>query len=61
MLQPDGQSLKLPIRALSRLPEIRRLLEKAGGDYRANGQRFDFEEGLDPAAVVRQLLMNGAP
>jgi hypothetical protein len=61
MLQPEGQSLKLPIQALSRFAEIRRLLEKAGGDYRANGQRFEFEEGIEPAAVVAQLLRDGAP
>lgn len=56
MLQPEGQSLKLPIQALSRFAEIRRLLEKAGGDYRPNRQQFDFEEYLDPAAVLAQLL-----
>jgi hypothetical protein len=61
MLQPEGQSLKLPIQALSRFGEIRRLLEKAGGDYRANGQRFDFEEGIDPADLIAGLLRDGAP
>jgi hypothetical protein len=60
MLQPEGQSLKLPIQALSRFAEIRRLLEKAGGDYRAAGQRFEFEEGVDPADVVARLLKDGA-
>jgi hypothetical protein len=61
MLQPEGQSLKLPIQALSRFAEIRRLLEKAGGDYRASGQRFDFEEGIDPADLIAGLLRDGAP
>jgi hypothetical protein len=61
MLQPEGQSLKLPIQALSRFAEIRRLVEKAGGDYRPNRQQFDFEEYLDPAAVLGQLLRYGAP
>jgi hypothetical protein len=61
MLQPEGQSLKLPIQALSRFADIRRLLEKAGGDYRASGQRFDFEEGVDPADVVGGLLRDDAP
>lgn len=60
MLQPEGQSLKLPIQALSRFAEIRRLLEKAGGDYRAAGQRFDFEEGIAPAEVVELLLRDAA-
>jgi hypothetical protein len=60
MLEPEGQSLKLPIQALSRFADIRRLLEKAGGDYRASGQRFDFEEGIDPADVIGRLLRDGA-
>lgn len=60
-LQPEGQSLKLPIQALSRFAEIRRLLEKAGGDYRPSRQQFDFEETIDPAAVLAQLLTSGAP
>ena len=59
-LQPEGQSLKLPIQALSRFDEIRRLLEKAGGDYRPTRQQFDFEEYIDPADVLRQLLKSGA-
>lgn len=61
MLEPQGQSLKLPIQALSRFAEIRRLLEKAGGDYRAAAQRFDFEAETDPAAVLGRLLRNCAP
>ena len=60
-LQPEGQSLKLPIQALSRFAEIRRLLEKAGGDYRPSRQQFDFEEYIDPADVLRQLLKADAP
>lgn len=60
-LQPEGRSLKLPIQALSRFAEIRRLLEKAGGDYRPTRQQFDFEEYIDPADVLRQLLKSGAP
>jgi len=60
-LQPEGQSLKLPIQALSRFAEIRRMLEKAGGDYRPTRQQFDFEEYIDPAAVLAQLLKAGAP
>jgi hypothetical protein len=54
------QSVKLPIQELSRFAEIRRLLEKAGGVYAARGQRFDFEEGIDPAAVLARLLSGGA-
>jgi hypothetical protein len=61
MLHLEGQSLKLPIQALSRFADILRLLEKAGGEYRVNGQRFDFEEGIDPAAVVEHLLKDGGP
>jgi hypothetical protein len=61
MLQPEGQSLMLPIQALSRFADIRRLLEQAGGDYRASAQRFDFDEDIDPAAVVERLLRDGAP
>ena len=61
MLQPEGQSLRLPIQALSRFADVRRLLEKAGGDYRATGQRFDFQEGVDPAEVLARLLRDGAP
>jgi hypothetical protein len=60
MLEPEGQSLKLPIQALSRFADIRRQLEKAGGEFRPNAQRFDFEEGIDPAAVVGRLLRDGA-
>jgi hypothetical protein len=60
MLQREGQSLTLPIQALSRFAEIRRLLEKAGGEYRAAGQRFEFEDDIDPAAVIEQLLKDGA-
>jgi hypothetical protein len=60
MLEPEGRSLKLPIQALSRFADLRRLLENAGGDYRASGQRFDFEEGVDPADVVARLLKDGA-
>jgi len=60
MLEPEGHSLKLPIQALSRFAEIRRLLERAGGEYRAATQRFDFEEDVEPAAVVEDLLRNGA-
>jgi len=59
MLEPEGQSLKLPIQALSRFAEIRRLLERAGGDYRAATQRFEFEEDLEPAAVIENLLRSG--
>lgn len=61
MLQAEGRSLVLPIQALSRFADIRRLLEQAGGDYRAQGQRFDFEADIDPAAVLEQLLRDGAP
>lgn len=60
MLQLEGQSLKLPIQALSRFADLRRLLEMAGGEYRPNGQRFDFEDGIDPAVVVEYLLKDGA-
>lgn len=61
MLQPEGRSLKLPIQALSRFADIRRLLEKAGGEYRATAQRFDFEDGIAPADVAGRLLKDGVP
>jgi hypothetical protein len=60
MLEREGQSLKLPIQQLSRFAEIRRLLEKAGGVYAARTQRFDFEDDIDPAAVLESLLKDGA-
>ncbi|MFC5547236.1 hypothetical protein [Massilia aerilata] len=60
MLRAEGRSLVLPIQALSRFADIRRLLEKAGGDYRAHGQRFDFEADIAPAAVLEELLRRGA-
>jgi hypothetical protein len=60
MLDVGEQSVKLPIQELSRFAEIRRLLEKAGGVYAARAQRFDFEEGIAPAAVLARLLSGGA-
>jgi hypothetical protein len=56
MLEPEGQSLNLPIQQLSRFADIRRALEKEGGIYRVNAQRFDFEDGDDPASVVDRLI-----
>jgi hypothetical protein len=61
MLEPEGQCLKLPIQQLSRFDDIRRALEKAGATYRSTQQRFEFEEGVDPAGVLEQLLSGGAP
>jgi hypothetical protein len=58
MLEPEGRSLKLPIQQLSRFADIRRALEKMGGIYRANAQRFDFEDD-DPASVVDRLINGG--
>jgi hypothetical protein len=60
-LEAEKQSLRLPIQELSRFAEIRRLLEKAGGVYAAKGQRFDFEEGIDPAEVLARLISGGGP
>lgn len=59
MLEPDGRSLQLPIQQLSRFADIRRILEKAGGIYVARRQRFDFEEGVDPARILARLLSGG--
>jgi hypothetical protein len=56
MLAPDGQGLSLPIQELSRFADIRRLLGKEGALYDTKAQRFEFEEGVDPAAVLRRLL-----
>ena len=60
MLEPDGQGLRLPIQELSRFADIRRALEKEGALYSTRAQRFDFDEGVDPAAVLRRLLDGGA-
>jgi hypothetical protein len=60
-LAAEKQSLRLPIQELSRFAEIRRLLEKVGGVYAAKGQRFDFEEGIDPAEVLARLISGGGP
>jgi hypothetical protein len=60
MLEREGKSLKLPIQQLGRFAEIRRLLEKAGGEYRPREQRFDFEDGIDPAEVLARLLKGDA-
>ncbi len=60
-LEPEGRCLNLPIQDLSRLADIRRLLEQAGGVFSTQRQRFDFEEGIDPAEVVARLLSGGAP
>jgi len=59
-LVPDGQGLTLPIQALSRFADIRRLLEKEGALYDTKAQRFEFDEDVDPAAVLRRLLGGGA-
>lgn len=55
-LEPEGQALYLPIQALSRFADIRRMLEQAGGVFSAHRQRFDFEDGIDPADVLGRLL-----
>lgn len=60
-LEPEGRSLHLPIQALSRLADIRRMLEQAGGVFDTQRQRFDFEEDIDPALVVERLLSGGVP
>jgi len=60
-LEPEGRSLNLPIQQLSRFDDIRRALERAGAVFSTQWQRFDFEEGTDPASVVERLLSGGAP
>ena len=60
-LEPEGPSLNLPIQALSRFADIRRLLEQAGAVFSAHRQRFDFEDGIEPAEVLERLLSGGAP
>lgn len=60
-LEPDGQGLNLPIQDLSRLADIRRMLEQAGGVFSTQRQRFDFEDGVDPAGVIERLLSGGVP
>lgn len=60
-LEPEGTSLVLPIQALSRFADIRRALERAGGIYVAQRQRFEFGDDVDPAEVVERLLSGGAP
>lgn len=60
MLEPDGRGLTLPIQELSRFADIRRALEKEGVLYDTKAQRFDFEEGVDPAMVLKRLLDGGA-
>jgi hypothetical protein len=61
MLEPGGRGLTLPIQELSRFADIRRALEKEGALYSTREQRFDFEEGVDPAVVLKRLLDGGAP
>jgi hypothetical protein len=56
MLTPEGASLKLPIQALSRLPDIRRAVEQAGGVYRPRRQQFDFAGDIAAADVLARLL-----
>ena len=60
-LEPEGHSLNLPIQSLSRFADIRRMLERAGGVFSTQRQRFDFEADVDPARLVEQLLSGGAP
>lgn len=60
MLEPEDGALNLPIQQLSRFADIRRLLERAGGIYCAQTQRFEFEEGTDPSLVVAHLIRGGA-
>jgi hypothetical protein len=59
MLEPDGNSRNMPIQQLSRFADIRRILERAGALYHFNGQRFDFEDGVDPATIVERLINDG--
>jgi hypothetical protein len=59
MLEPDGKSLNMPIQQLSRFADIRRILERAGALYHINGQRFDFEDGVDPATILERLINGG--
>jgi hypothetical protein len=56
MLVAQGASLMLPIQALSRLPDIRRAVEEAGGVYRASRQQFDFPHAVAAADVLARLL-----
>lgn len=56
MLTPDGCSLKLPIQALSRLPDIKLAVQEAGGVYRPRQQQFDFPEHEAAADVLAQLV-----
>jgi hypothetical protein len=60
-LEPEGRSLRLPIQQLSRFADIKRALEQAGGVFSTHRQRFDFDEGVDPVAVVERLLSGAAP
>lgn len=50
MLQPEGQSLKLPIQALSRFAELRRLLEKLAASTARTGSA-----STSRTASIRQL------
>lgn len=56
MLTLDGCSLKLPIQALSRLPDIMLVVEEAGGVYRPRQQQFDFPDNEAAAGALGQLL-----
>jgi len=56
MLTLDGCSLKLPIQALSRLPDITLAVEEAGGVYRPRRQQFDFPDNETAADALAQLL-----
>jgi hypothetical protein len=56
MLTLDGCSLKLPIQALSRLPDITLIVGEAGGVYRPRRQQFDFPDHETAADVLAQLL-----
>ncbi|MET1161419.1 MAG: hypothetical protein ABWY48_02685 [Pseudoxanthomonas sp.] len=56
MLTLDGCSLKLPIQALSRLPDIKLAVQGAGGVYRPRQQQFDFPDNEAAADVLAQLL-----
>lgn len=56
MLTLDGCSLKLPIQALSRLPDIMLAVQEAGGEYRPRHQQFDFLDNEAAADALAQLL-----
>lgn len=55
MLRPEAHSLKLPIQSLSRLDDIKRIVEEAGGEYRPREQRFDFPDYIAASEALDRL------